>query len=413
MRTSISVTNGDLIDNDKIQIISKQSKEEIPVKEQYSYTPVTGINYVSIENQNQSQIEDTCQGGCNVSFKDCEELKPLPQQDTPLLRKNYLSEYKSELDRKIVLSNLGITFDNDKLEKLSEQVTNNSEKLSTIEEYAEKNVQSDWNETDETSDSFILNKPNFKNRVVLELPAYEPGEYLPIMSWRAYEDPYVGLRYITKNKYHFLIAFSSNESLSFDALLQQSGNESISPIKQYFYNKGWGVTVPFFMTVYHPNGIVDKESRIIIGFKPQLSTSIERPIYLIPLSLDMPDFRWENPKEKLDINNGKFRLQENKFTLSFPNAQMRLRVNGGQTDVKNFSNYVPTGAGRDINLKTNDTIDIDCENTGQISMDWEFQVKKVPNQLSINEKPYDGSKELEIEVADTPLTTQEILSILI
>lgn len=413
MRTSISVTNGDLIDNDKIQIISKQSKEEIPVKEQYSYTPVTGINYVSIENQNQSQIEDTCQGGCNVSFKDCEELKPLPQQDTPLLRKNYLSEYKSELDRKIVLSNLGITFDNDKLEKLSEQVTNNSEKLSTIEEYAEKNVQSDWNETDETSDSFILNKPNFKNRVVLELPAYEPGEYLPIMSWRAYEDPRVGVRYITKNKYHFLIAFSSNESLSFDALLQQSGNESISPIKQYFYNKGWGSTVPFFMTIYHPNNESHNDSRVIIGFKPQLSTSIERPIYLIPLSLDMPDFRWENPKEKLDINNGKFRLQGNKFTLSFPNAQMRLRVNGGQTDVKNFSHYMPLGAGRDINLKTNDTIDIDCENTGSVSMDWEFQVKKVPNQLSINEKPYDGSKELEIEVADTPLTTQEILSILI
>jgi hypothetical protein len=50
MRTSISVTNGDLIDNDKIQIISKQSKEEISIKEEYSYIPITGINYVSIEN---------------------------------------------------------------------------------------------------------------------------------------------------------------------------------------------------------------------------------------------------------------------------------------------------------------------------------------------------------------------------
>ena len=33
------------------------------------------------------------------------------------------------------------------------------EKLSTVQAGAEKNVQSDWTEADETQDSFILNKP--------------------------------------------------------------------------------------------------------------------------------------------------------------------------------------------------------------------------------------------------------------
>jgi hypothetical protein len=246
------------------------------------------------------------------------------------------------------------------------------------------------------------------------LPTYETGEYLPIMSWRAYEDPRIGLKYITEDKYHFLIAMSSIDSLNFDALLQCSGSNSTSKIKQYFYNRGWGASIPLFMSIYHPNGVVSDKSRVIVGYKPQTSTIVERPIYLLPLSLDMPIFKWENPKEKLDINNGNYQLVNSAFELTFPNAQLISRVNSGNSDGVEQLLYVPMGINKFLNLNTDDTIEIEASDDNNTStVEWEFSVKKVPNRLSINEKLYDGSKELKIEVADTPLTTQEILSILI
>jgi hypothetical protein len=234
------------------------------------------------------------------------------------------------------------------------------------------------------------------------------------MSWRAYEDPYIGLKYITEDKYHFLIAMSSIDSLDFDALLQCSGSTSTSKIKQYFYNSGWGASIPLFMTIYHPNGVGGDKSRVIVGFKPQISDKVKRPIYLLPLSLDMPIFKWENPKEKLDINNGNYQLVNSAFELTFPNAQLISRVNSGNSDGVEQLLYVPMGTNKFLNLNTDDTIEIEASDDNNTStVNWIFSVNKVPNRLSINEKLYDGSKELKIEVADTPLTTQEILSILI
>jgi cell division septum initiation protein DivIVA len=47
----------------------------------------------------------------------------------------------------------------EKVEEIEEQLEGDTEKLDTIEEGAQKNVQSDFNETEEDSDAFIKNKP--------------------------------------------------------------------------------------------------------------------------------------------------------------------------------------------------------------------------------------------------------------
>lgn len=46
------------------------------------------------------------------------------------------------------------------MNNLGEEVNNNTNKLSGIEEGAEVNVQSDWNQTVTTEDDYIKNKPD-------------------------------------------------------------------------------------------------------------------------------------------------------------------------------------------------------------------------------------------------------------
>ncbi|MBQ9436626.1 MAG: hypothetical protein IJU33_10950, partial [Bacteroidales bacterium] len=55
--------------------------------------------------------------------------------------------------------------DHNFLTKDSTTIQNIENKLSTIQENAEENVQSDWNVTDNASDAFIKNKPNIKDSV--------------------------------------------------------------------------------------------------------------------------------------------------------------------------------------------------------------------------------------------------------
>ena len=47
----------------------------------------------------------------NANVVDCGNKKPIPSQPFPLLRDNYLGEYRTELDKKKVLANLGIATD--------------------------------------------------------------------------------------------------------------------------------------------------------------------------------------------------------------------------------------------------------------------------------------------------------------
>ena len=47
----------------------------------------------------------------NANVVDCGKKKPIPSQPFPLLRDNYLGEYRTELDKKKVLANLGIASD--------------------------------------------------------------------------------------------------------------------------------------------------------------------------------------------------------------------------------------------------------------------------------------------------------------
>ena len=47
----------------------------------------------------------------NANVVDCGNKKPIPSQPFPLLRDNYLGEYRTELDKKKVLANLGIASD--------------------------------------------------------------------------------------------------------------------------------------------------------------------------------------------------------------------------------------------------------------------------------------------------------------
>lgn len=47
----------------------------------------------------------------NANVVDCGKKKPIPSQPFPLLRDNYLGEYRTELDKKKVLANLGIATD--------------------------------------------------------------------------------------------------------------------------------------------------------------------------------------------------------------------------------------------------------------------------------------------------------------
>ena len=47
----------------------------------------------------------------NANVVDCGKKKPVPSQPFPLLRDNYLGEYRTELDKKKVLANLGIATD--------------------------------------------------------------------------------------------------------------------------------------------------------------------------------------------------------------------------------------------------------------------------------------------------------------
>ena len=70
--------------------------------------------------------------------------------------------------------------DNHFLTKDSVTITNIQDKLATIEENAEENVQSDWNVTDAADDAFIKNKPNIKDSVnqVLTENNYVTQEYL-------------------------------------------------------------------------------------------------------------------------------------------------------------------------------------------------------------------------------------------
>jgi hypothetical protein len=44
----------------------------------------------------------------NANLVDCGKRDPIPSQPFPLLRDNYLGEYRTELDKKRVLANLGI-----------------------------------------------------------------------------------------------------------------------------------------------------------------------------------------------------------------------------------------------------------------------------------------------------------------
>lgn len=260
----------------------------------------------------------------------------------------------------------------------------------------------------------LENRPYYENRVVMTLPIHNGDEIFPIMSWNAYEDTSIGLRYATENKYHFLIAVSSNnDGGDFGMMLQVSGTSSNSTIKQYFYNGSYGTTVPLRMYLYHPTGSYSYSSRIIIGFRPEMPSSTERPIAFIPISLDMPGFKWEDPTHVIDTADSRYILQSGKFVLSFPDAMLYSRINGGSSNGVEQLLYAPSGGNKYLNLFTNDTMEIvGSDDSDRSTVDWRFSVKKVPNQLFINEKIYDGSEELKIEVADTPLTTQEILSIL-
>lgn len=47
----------------------------------------------------------------NANVVDCGKRKPIPSQPLPLIRDNYLGEYRTELDKKKVLANLGIATD--------------------------------------------------------------------------------------------------------------------------------------------------------------------------------------------------------------------------------------------------------------------------------------------------------------
>jgi hypothetical protein len=44
----------------------------------------------------------------NANLVDCGKREPISSQPFPLLRDNYLGEYRTELDKKKVLANLGI-----------------------------------------------------------------------------------------------------------------------------------------------------------------------------------------------------------------------------------------------------------------------------------------------------------------
>jgi hypothetical protein len=44
----------------------------------------------------------------NANLVDCGKKQHIPSQPSPLLRDNYLGEYRTELDKKKVLANLGI-----------------------------------------------------------------------------------------------------------------------------------------------------------------------------------------------------------------------------------------------------------------------------------------------------------------
>jgi hypothetical protein len=47
----------------------------------------------------------------NANLVDCGKKQHIPSQPSPLLRDNYLGEYRTELDKKKVLANLGIATD--------------------------------------------------------------------------------------------------------------------------------------------------------------------------------------------------------------------------------------------------------------------------------------------------------------
>lgn len=269
----------------------------------------------------------------------------------------------------------------------------------------------------------LKNRPCYENRVVLEMPAYEDnGVYMPLMSWCAYEDVELGHEYITKGVYHYLLAFNNGnltrlgQNANYSFLLQATGVSSMPHARQYFYNGSVGVTVPFTYVRYYDN-IEPSKSRVFLCLMsntlPKISS--KSSIAIIPLSLNMPDFRWENPCEILDTTNKQYSVYSGSsyFSLAFPDAQLTSRVNSGNSNGIEQLLYVPTGANKTLNLNTDETIEIEAsDDNNTTTVDWGFSVKKVPKQLSINEKTFDGSEELEIEVADTPLTTQEILSIL-
>jgi hypothetical protein len=47
----------------------------------------------------------------NANLVDCGKKQHIPSQPLPLIRDNYLGEYRTELDKKKVLANLGIATD--------------------------------------------------------------------------------------------------------------------------------------------------------------------------------------------------------------------------------------------------------------------------------------------------------------
>lgn len=67
----------------------------------------------------------------------------------------------------LIINTLGqkVNKDGDKVLSTNDYTTEDKQKLSNIESGAQHNVQPDWNTTDQNSDSFIRNKPDYSNQI--------------------------------------------------------------------------------------------------------------------------------------------------------------------------------------------------------------------------------------------------------
>ena len=160
--------------------------------------------------------------------------------------------------------------DHNFLTKDSTTIQNIENKLSTIQENAEENVQSDWNVTDAASDAFILNKPNIKDSVnqVLTENKYVTQEYLEDKHYLTKDSittlNQITQNYLTENNYMTKDSLTKNNFLTKDSVTITNMQTAIENLEGAEENvqADWNVT--------------DNTSDAFIKNKPSIKDSVDK-----------------------------------------------------------------------------------------------------------------------------------------